>query len=83
MYLAVFGSVFAFGAYLSLIGRIGASRAGYVQLVVPIIALIISTVFENYTWSVLGIVGVGFILSGNFIVLERGKTKQAAKYDKQ
>tara|TARA_R100000388_G_scaffold94937_1_gene84322 strand:+ start:10824 stop:11726 length:903 start_codon:yes stop_codon:yes gene_type:complete len=83
LYLAVFGSVFAFGAYLSLIGRIGASRAGYVQLVVPIIALIISTVFENYTWSVLGIVGVGFILSGNFIVLERGKTKQAAKYDKQ
>jgi drug/metabolite transporter (DMT)-like permease len=78
-YLAVFGSVFAFGAYLSLIGRIGASRAGYVQLVVPIIALILSTLFEDYSWSLLGIVGVGFILSGNFIVLERGKTKQAAK----
>ncbi|MGN8225202.1 DMT family transporter [Gracilimonas sp. BCB1] len=77
IYLAVFGSVFAFGAYLSLIGRIGASRAGYVQLVVPIIALIISTLFENYTWTIAGMVGVVFIISGNFIVLERGKTKQA------
>ncbi|WP_421772927.1 DMT family transporter [Gracilimonas sp.] len=81
LYLAVFGSVFAFGAYLSLIGRIGASRAGYVQLVVPIIALIISTLFENYTWTVAGMVGVVFIISGNFIVLERGKTKQAPLSD--
>lgn len=77
LYLAVFGSVFAFGAYLSLIGRIGASRAGYVQLVVPIIALILSTLFEDYRWSITGIIGVVFIISGNFIVLERGKTKQA------
>lgn len=77
LYLAVFGSVFAFGAYLSLIGRIGASRAGYVQLVVPIIALILSTLFENYSWTTAGIFGVAFIISGNFIVLERGKTKQA------
>lgn len=81
LYLAVFGSVFAFGAYLSLIGRIGASRAGYVQLVVPIIALIISTLFENYTWTVAGMVGVVFIISGNFIVLERGKTEQAPLSD--
>ncbi len=77
LYLAVFGSVFAFGAYLSLIGRIGASRAGYVQLVVPIIALIISTLFENYTWTSVALIGVVFIISGNFIVLERGKTKQS------
>lgn len=77
LYLAVFGSVFAFGAYLSLIGRIGASRAGYVQLVVPIIALLLSTIFENYTWTITGIFGVVFIITGNFIVLERGKTKQA------
>ncbi|MEQ8523880.1 EamA family transporter [Gracilimonas sp.] len=77
LYLAVFGSVFAFGAYLSLIGRIGASRAGYVQLVVPIIALILSTIFEDYTWTSAGVFGVIFIISGNFIVLERGKTKQA------
>lgn len=77
LYLSIFGSVFAFGAYLSLIGRIGASRAGYVQLVVPIIALILSTIFEDYTWTIAGVIGVAFIISGNFIVLERGKTKQA------
>lgn len=77
IYLAVFGSVLAFGAFLSLIGRIGPSRAGYVQLVVPIIALALSTIFEEYTWTGLGFLGIGCIISGNFIVLQRGKIKQA------
>ncbi len=68
-YLAILGSVVAFTAYLTLIGRIGASRAGYVILVAPIIALTLSTIFEDYSWSMLGIVGVFLILSGNALVL--------------
>ncbi|MCJ7499798.1 EamA family transporter, partial [bacterium] len=39
LYLAVFGSVFAFGMYLTLIGRIGADRAAYTTLLFPIVAL--------------------------------------------
>lgn len=77
IYLSVFGSVFAFGAYLSLIGRIGAGRAGYVQLLVPIIALLLSSLFEDYRWNAAGIAGVVLILAGNFVVLERRKTRQA------
>lgn len=77
IYLSVFGSVFAFGAYLSLIGRIGAGRAGYVQLLVPIIALLLSSVFEDYRWDTTAIAGVLLILAGNFVVLERKKTRQA------
>lgn len=77
IYLSVFGSVFAFGAYLSLIGRIGAGRAGYVQLLVPIIALLLSSVFEDYRWDTTAIAGVMLILAGNFVVLERKKTRQA------
>ena len=79
LYLALFGSVIAFGAFLSLIGKIGASKAAYIQLVIPIIALLISTVFEHYKWTLLGFIGVLFIISGNFIVLEFRKRKYKHK----
>ncbi|OLC66298.1 MAG: hypothetical protein AUH79_06290, partial [Betaproteobacteria bacterium 13_1_40CM_4_64_4] len=39
-YLAAFGSVIAFAAYLTLLGRIGAARAGYVGVAVPVVALL-------------------------------------------
>lgn len=46
VYLALFGSVVAFGAYLTLVGRIGADRAGYVGAMIPIVAVVLSTAFE-------------------------------------
>ncbi|MEM7109618.1 MAG: EamA family transporter, partial [Bacteroidota bacterium] len=48
LYLSLFGSIIAFSTYLTLIGKIGADKGAYVIVVVPIIALVISTVFENY-----------------------------------
>src|SRR5262249_4681261 len=42
LYLAVFGSIVAFGAFLALLGRIGADRAGYVTVAIPIVALLLS-----------------------------------------
>ena len=71
LYLAVFGSVFAFGMYLTLIGRIGADRAAYTTLLFPIVALALSMAFEKYRGSVGALVGVGLILMGNYIVLKR------------
>ena len=71
IYLALFGSVFAFGMYLTLIGRIGADRAAYITLVFPIVALALSMVFEEYKASPGSVVGVLFILSGNWLVLRR------------
>ena len=65
----------AFTAYLTLIGRIGASRSGYVVLVSPIIALILSTLFEDYRWTVLGAIGAVLILVGNGFVLQLKKQK--------
>ena len=70
-YLAVFGSVFAFGMYLTLIGRIGADRAAYTTLLFPIVALALSMMFEGYRGSVGAMAGVILILAGNFIVLKR------------
>jgi drug/metabolite transporter (DMT)-like permease len=71
LYLALFGSVFAFGAYLTLIGRIGADRAGYAMVAIPMVALLISTVFEGLPWRGYSLVGAGLCLAGNALVVWR------------
>jgi drug/metabolite transporter (DMT)-like permease len=71
IYLAVFGSIIAFWSYLTLLGKIGADKAAYVTLVFPIIALLLSTFFEEYTWSLFALLGIVFITSGNFLMLRK------------
>jgi drug/metabolite transporter (DMT)-like permease len=71
IYLAIFGSIIAFYSYLTLLGKIGADRAAYVTLVFPIIALLLSTFFEEYTWSMFALLGVGLITVGNFLMLKK------------
>ncbi len=81
LYLALFGSVLAFGAYLTLLGRIGADRAGYVSVVIPIIALLLSTVFEGFRWHPLTVLGVALCVLGNVLV-SRKKMKWRIKADR-
>ena len=69
LYLSIFGSIVAFGCYMLLISRIGAEYAAYALLVMPIIALILSTMFEGYHWTINSFMGVAFVLSGNLIIL--------------
>ena len=71
VYLAVFGSILAFGAYLTLLGRIGADRAGYANAAIPIVALLMSTCFEGLHWHAATVLGILFCLAGNFLVLRR------------
>ena len=70
-YLAVFGSVLAFGAYLTLMKRIGAARAGYSMVAIPAVALLISTVLEHLQWTSNLWAGVALCLAGNILVLRR------------
>ena len=51
LYLAIFGSVFGFILYLSVIKNIGANDAAYIAIIMPLIALIISTIFEGLIWD--------------------------------
>ena len=69
LYLALFGSVLAFGAYLTLLGRIGAARAGYVAVAVPLVALLLSTLFEGLRWQPAMLIGLALCLAGNVLVL--------------
>lgn len=78
VYLAVVASVFAFGAYLTLLGRIGPARASYASVLFPIIALGISTVFERYQWSTVALAGVVLVLAGNVLVLLRPRPRAEA-----
>ena len=76
LYLSIFGSILAFGSYLTLVGRIGADRAAYAAVLFPVIALGISTLFENYQWTPRALFGFALVLLGNYIVLSKPKTAQ-------
>lgn len=68
-YLAVFGSILAFGAFLVLLGRIGADRAGYITVAIPIVALLLSALFEGLQWHASLVLGILLCVAGNVAVL--------------
>ncbi|MER1977602.1 DMT family transporter [Pseudocitrobacter faecalis] len=70
-YLAIFGSVIAFGAYFTLVGRIGANNAAYSTLLFPLVALTLSTIYEGYQWHANAIIGLVLILVGNLVMFAR------------
>lgn len=73
LYLAVFGTVVAFGSYLQLIQRIGAERAAYAFVVLPIVALILSSLFEGFHWTIHTFLGLAMVIIGNILVIKRNK----------
>lgn len=75
MYLAIMGSMVAFGAYLKLIGNIGPDKAAYVILLTPIIALFISNYFEGFQWTPYSVSGTILIVLGNLISLKKTKPR--------
>lgn len=68
-YLAVFGSVVAFGAYLTLLKRVGAGPASFVGVSTPVIALLLSTLVEGYQWTPVAALGVVLAVVGNVMAL--------------
>jgi drug/metabolite transporter (DMT)-like permease len=71
LYLAIFASIIGFGAYLTLVERIGADRAAYTGVLFPIVALGVSTFVEDYQWTASAVIGVLLVLGGNLLVLGR------------
>ncbi|MGH1457185.1 MAG: DMT family transporter [Alphaproteobacteria bacterium] len=80
LYLAVFGSAIAFGAYLKLLRNIGADKAAYAAVLFPIVALLISTIFEGYIWTFTALLGLVITVTGNVIaMINRQKIKPLPK----
>ena len=71
LYLSVFASVIAFWSYLTLVGETGPDRAAYATLLFPLVALGLSTVFEDYVWTLPAIIAVCLILGGNLLTLRK------------
>ncbi|WP_088183077.1 DMT family transporter [Sphingobium sp. Z007] len=72
-WLGIAGSVVTFPLYFTLIQRMGAGRAAYTSVLIPVIAMLISTLVEGYRWSMLAIIGALLAIAGMGIAL-RSKT---------
>ena len=70
-YLSLFGSLFTFAGYLRLIAILGPDKAGNMSMLVPVIALGLSSVFEGYMWTPAAMAGLVCILFGNWVALRR------------
>ena len=68
----------AFGAYLTLLGRIGAHKAGYVTIMFPVVALILSILFEGLRLDRSLVAGTLLVLSGNLLVLTNRRERAMA-----
>ncbi len=72
-YLSVFGSVIAFIAYLTLLKRVGAGPSAFVAIATPVIALVLSTLYEGYRWTWIAALGVLLAMAGNWMALRTGR----------
>jgi drug/metabolite transporter (DMT)-like permease len=75
LYLAVLGSIVAFGAYLTLLKLVGAGPASYVGVSTPVIAMLLSTFFEGYRWTWPAALGVVLAICGNVLALRKPATR--------
>ena len=69
VYLGLLGSVVTFPMYFALIRDIGAARAAYSSVLVPVVAMVLSTLFEGYRWSLLAAAGAALGMIGLVIAM--------------
>lgn len=74
VYLAIFASALSFSLYFPVVRKIGPAKAAYSSLVVPIIAMALSTIFEDYRWSALPATGAILAIGGMAVALRRNRT---------
>lgn len=69
VYLSVFGTVIAFYSYFVLLKNIGPEKASYSIVMFPVVAVILSSLFEGFVWNVYTVSGFLLVAVGNLIVL--------------
>ena len=68
-YLGIFASAVAFTCYFAVIRAVGPAIAAYSSVLTPILAMLLSTLFEGYRWSWLAAAGGVVALAGLLIAL--------------
>lgn len=69
LYLSIIGTVVAFATYYLLLSEMGPEKASYVIVLFPIVAVTLSSVFEDFVWTDNTVLGFALVLLGNAIVL--------------
>ena len=72
IYLGLAGSVVTFPLYYGLVRKVGAGTAAYSSVIVPIVAMILSTLFEGFVWGPLPAAGAAITLIGMMVAM-RGR----------
>jgi drug/metabolite transporter (DMT)-like permease len=70
LYLGVLGSAISFTLYFKLIREIGPAKAAYTGVLIPVVAMLLSTLFEGYRWSWLAAGGAVLALAGLVLALK-------------
>lgn len=73
LYLGLVASSLAFWLYYEIIRKVGPARAAYSSVLIPIIAMLISTVAEDYVWSPLALAGAALGVAGLIVALRAGQ----------
>ena len=73
LYLGLIGSVVTFPLYFGIIRELGPGKAAYTSVFVPVVAMALSTIFENYQWSSLAIAGAVLAMIGLLIAMRPRK----------
>jgi drug/metabolite transporter (DMT)-like permease len=68
-YLGLLASALAFPLYFAVMRAVGPGKAAYSSVLVPILAMALSTMFEGYRWSTLAVAGGLLALAGLVIAL--------------
>lgn len=68
-YLGLLGSSVTFPLYYYVIRQVGPARAAYSIVLVPVIAMILSTIFEDYRWSLTAVGGAMLAIFGLVVAL--------------
>ena len=71
IYLAVAGTVVAFTLFIWLIDKIGLGRTAYMSVLIPVVALIISTFLEDFVWTAEAFAGLALVVGGNILMIQR------------
>ena len=68
-YLAIIGSVVTFPLHYNLVREIGAGRTAYNGIVTVCVAMLLSTLFEDFRWTWLAASGMALALLGMGLAL--------------
>ena len=73
VYLSIVASALAFWLYYKIIRAVGPARAAYSSVLIPIVAMGISTWLEGYRWSPMAMVGGILTIAGLLLALRQGR----------